>query len=40
MFEYERTRKFTLLKKKEKEAENPKGMRQNEAIMQAETKQK
>ena len=40
MFEYERTRKFTLLKKKETEKENSQDMRQNEAVTQVETKWK
>ena len=40
MIEYKRTQKFTLLKKKEKEAENPQDMRQNEAVTQVETEQK
>ena len=37
MIEYERTRKFTLLKKKETEEENPQVMHQNEAVTQVET---
>ena len=40
MIEYKRTQKFTLLKKKEKEAENTQDMRQNEAVTQVETVQK
>ena len=37
MIEYKRTRKFTLLKKKDKEAENPKDMRQKVVVTQVET---
>ena len=40
MFEYERTQKFTLLKKKETETENSQDMRQNEAVTRVETEQK
>ena len=40
MIEYKRTRKFTLLKEKEKEAENPQDMRHNDAVTQVETKRK
>ena len=40
MIEYKRTRKFTLLKKKEKEEGNPQDMRQNEAVTQVETERK
>ena len=40
MFEYERNRKFTLLKNKEIETENSQDVRQNEAIVHVETKQK
>ena len=39
MIEYKRTRKFTLLKRKEK-AENPQDMRPNKAITQVETEEK
>ena len=40
MIEYERTQKFTLLKKKETETENSQDVRQNEAVTQVETEQK
>ena len=37
---YERTRKFTLLKKKETEIENSQDVRQSEVITQVETERK
>ena len=40
MIEYKRTRKFTLLKKKETETENSQDMRQNEVVTQVETEKK
>ena len=40
MFEYERTRKFTLLNKKETEIENSQDVRQSEAITQVEAERK
>ena len=38
MIEYKRTQKFTLLKKREQETENPQDMRHNETVMQVETR--
>ena len=40
MIEYERTRKFTLLKKKEIEIENSQNVRQNEVVTRVKTEKK